>query len=89
MEISIKDIAEHFSKGEFDKTNEFLNKNIIWNVVGETIFKGQKEVLENCEQTAAYFKTVETDFQTTDILEFNKDKEIVKIDSYCISEKKN
>lgn len=68
MSTSIKEIALSFSNGEFEKTNEHLNENIIWEIIGENVLKGKQAVIENCEQTAAYFKTVETHFKTTDVI---------------------
>lgn len=117
MSHSKKQIAEFFSTGKFDKTKDYLSKEITWNVIGENIFEGKKAVTENCEQTAEYFKSVETDFKTDkiiasdnkvivigtaefkrdgkrlnfisacDIYEFNDEKKIEKISSYCIPEK--
>ena len=69
MEHSKKEIAEFFSNGKFNKTTEYLSEEIVWNVVGENIFDGKKAVTENCEQTAEYFKSVETDFKTDKIIE--------------------
>jgi len=68
MELSKKEIAELFSNGKFDKTLEYLSKDVVWNIIGENIFDGKKAVTENCEQTAEYFKSVETDFKTDKII---------------------
>lgn len=68
MSISIKEIALFFSNGEFEKTNEHLNENIIWEIIGENVLEGKQAVMKNCEQTATYFKTVETHFKTTDAI---------------------
>ncbi|MGB5287767.1 MAG: hypothetical protein WBN42_04705, partial [Ignavibacteriaceae bacterium] len=92
---------------------------IVWNVVGESTFSGIKAVSENCRQTAEYFKSVQTDFKTNevivsnnkviiigtaefkrngkrlsfisacDVYDFNENKEIERISSYCIPEKKD
>jgi len=40
-------------------------------VVGENSFTGKKAVMENCEQVAAYFKTVTTNFTTAHIISDN------------------
>ena len=40
----------------------------MWNVVGENLFNGKLEVVDNCRQTSEYFKSVETDFRTEDII---------------------
>ena len=67
-ENSIREIAIDFSNGEFEKVLPYLSDNIVWKVIGESVFKGKSEVMANCEQTAAYFKTVETDFKTNDVI---------------------
>jgi ketosteroid isomerase-like protein len=68
MSISKKHIAEYFSTGKFDKTMDYLSDEIVWNVVGEKVYKGKKVVTENCEQTAEYFKSVQTDFKTDKLI---------------------
>ena len=118
MSLTLKQIAASFSVGQFDKVYLHLSENIIWNVVGENSFVGKKSVIDNCEQVAAYFKSVTTNFTTEnmivdhnrvaiegtaefvtagkrvsyvwacDVYEFNDQKEIEKITSYCIQEKK-
>jgi len=118
MSLTLKQIAASFSVGQFDKVYQHLSENIIWNVVGENSFVGKKSVIDNCEQVAAYFKSVTTNFTTEnmivdhnrvaiegtaefvtagkrvsyvwacDVYEFNDQKEIEKITSYCIQEKK-
>lgn len=64
-------IAEAFSNGHFEATYPYLAENIVWIVVGETSFQGKTAVIENCEQTAAYFKSVQTDFKTNHLLQDN------------------
>lgn len=65
---SKKEIAELFSNGKFAEVMDFLSDRIVWNVVGESTFKGKEEVKENCEQTAEYFKSVQTDFKTDQVI---------------------
>ncbi len=118
MNLTIQQIAESFSGGQFDKVYQYLTDNIIWNVVGENSFTGKQAVIDNCEQVASYFKAVTTNFTTEniivdnnrvaingtaefvkngkrvsyvwacDVYEFNDQKELEKITSYCIQEKK-
>ena len=64
MSLTLKQIAASFSVGQFDKVYQHLSENIIWNVVGENSFVGKKSVIDNCEQVAAYFKSVTTNFTT-------------------------
>ena len=68
MKPSKKEIAELFSIGKFENIMDYLSDGIVWNVIGENIFEGKRLVRENCEMTAAYFKTVQTDFKTNEIL---------------------
>ncbi|MET3114981.1 ketosteroid isomerase-like protein [Pedobacter sp. CG_S7] len=68
MKHSKKEIAELFSNGKFENIMDYLSDGIVWNVIGENIFEGKNAVKKNCEQTAEYFKTVETYFKINDIL---------------------
>ncbi|WP_107038646.1 nuclear transport factor 2 family protein [Brumimicrobium mesophilum] len=95
MKLSIKEIAENFSKGEFERVTDFLSENVVWNIVGENKFQGKNAVIKNCNQTATYFKTIDTDFRTKDVLvlenkviitgtaEFSKGGEILNLISAC------
>ncbi len=65
----VRQIAEDFSNGRFELAYENLSENVEWHVFGERILTGKKAVIENCEQTASYFKTVTTDFKTHNIIE--------------------
>ncbi|WP_452223561.1 hypothetical protein [Lacinutrix chionoecetis] len=71
MKHSKQEIAVLFSKGEFNKVMDNLSENIIWNIVGDQVLEGKKTVLENCQQTAAYFSSVETEFKTNDLMVSN------------------
>lgn len=62
------EIAQAFSIGEFDRIADFIAENAAWEVVGENRFIGKKAILENCEQVAAYFKSVTTNFQTLNVI---------------------
>ena len=68
MEHSKKEIAELFSNGKFENVMDCLNDGIVWNVIGENIFIGKNAVKANCEQTAEYFKSIETYFKTNEII---------------------
>ena len=68
MEYSKKQIAELFSNGKFEEIIGFLSEGIVWNVVGEKTYKGKKTVTENCQQTAEYFKSVQADFITDEVI---------------------
>lgn len=64
-----KQIAEAFSNGKFEVAYPYLADNIEWTVVGENVFKGKNAVIQNCEQTANYFKSVTTNFKTINVIE--------------------
>lgn len=76
MKYSIKEIAQLFSNGKFETIFDSLNEGIVWTVIGENIFNGKKAVVQNCKDTVDYFKTVQTDFKTTDII-VSKNKVII------------
>lgn len=63
-----KDIAKAFSSGNFEQTYPYLSEEVTWNVVGENVFQGKSDVIANCEQTAKYFKSIQTDFKTEDLI---------------------
>lgn len=95
MKLSKKEIAELFSNGKFDNITGYLNDKIVWNVVGENTFEGKKAVLENCEQIARYFLSVQTEFKTDSIIasgnnvvvrgtaEFSRDGKRINFISAC------
>jgi SnoaL-like domain len=62
MKLSPQQIAEAFSFGRFDETYPYLSDAISWEIVNEKTLQGKDAVIENCDQTAAYFKTVTTQF---------------------------
>ncbi len=69
VECQKKEIAVSFSNGNFETTFPYLSENITWHVIGEILFQGKSEVMANCKQTSEYFKTVQTEFKTDDIIE--------------------
>jgi len=66
--MTIKEIAISFSNGEFEKVYNTFSDNISWRVTGESLFTGKSAVVKNCDQTAAYFKTVKTNFLIQNIV---------------------
>jgi hypothetical protein len=63
-----QEIALAFSNGEFEKTEEYIADEAVWEVIEENTFIGKKAIMENCNQVAAYFKSVTTDFKTLNII---------------------
>lgn len=76
-EFQKKEIAVFFSNGNFETTFPYLSESIVWHIVGENTFKGKPEVVANCKQTVEYFKSVQTEFKTDDVIEAN-DKVVVR-----------
>ena len=68
MKFTQSEIAEAFSNGNFELTFPYLSESITWNIVGENLFTGKNEVMNNCKRTLEYFKSVETNFQTEDTI---------------------
>jgi hypothetical protein len=73
--VTKTEIAIAFSNGEFDKTDDFIADDAVWEVVDEDLFKGKNAIIENCNQVAQYFKSVTTDFKTLNII--SEDKKVV------------
>lgn len=69
MNHTQKQIAEAFSGGNFELTYPYLSENIEWNVIGDFNLKGKQNVIEKCEETAGYFKSVTTNFKMLNIIE--------------------
>lgn len=55
--------AEAFSMGRFEETYDRLSDDVVWTVVAESNFRGKDEVVNNCRNVSAYFKSVDTDFR--------------------------
>lgn len=68
-----KETAEAFSNGRFELAYNHMADDITWTVVGENVFKGKEAVVTNCRQTAEYFNSVTTVFNTTHVIA-DKDK---------------
>ncbi len=69
--MTLKQIAEAFSNGNFEMAYPYLADNVQWTVVGEDYFDGKKAVMGNCGQVASYFKSVTTNFRTINIIADN------------------
>jgi ketosteroid isomerase-like protein len=68
-------IARAFSNGEFDKTNDFIADDAVWEVVNEDKFNGKNAIIENCNRVGQYFKSFTTDFKTQSII--SEDNKVV------------
>lgn len=68
MNINPSQIAEEFSKGNFEFAYNNLSQDIQWNIVGDKLLTGKDQVIEFCNKTAEYFKEVTTEFRTSNII---------------------
>ena len=62
LELNCKQIAEAFSKHDFDSTFPYIADTIQWIMVGGERIMGKEKVIQTCEQSANYLKTVQTSF---------------------------
>jgi hypothetical protein len=62
------EIAKAFSNGEFERTYAFISDAAEWTVVGEDKFAGKRAIIDNCEKVGGYFRSVQTDFRTINII---------------------
>jgi hypothetical protein len=75
--ISKTEIAKAFSIGEFEGTYKHLSNDAEWKIVEEKTCTGKQAIIDHCEQVAAYFKSVSTDFKTLNIIS-NQDTVVVE-----------
>ena len=62
MELTNEQIAEAFSRHDFEVTYPYLTDDLRWNLVGERLVEGKEEVIAVCRESAAYLTGVTTDF---------------------------
>ena len=62
MELTNEQIAEAFSRHDFEASYPYLTEDIRWNIVGERLVEGKEEVIVVCRESAAYLTGVTTDF---------------------------
>lgn len=61
-------IAQHFSNGRFELTNEHIAEDAVWEIVGESRFDGKNAIIDNCSKVEAYFASVTTHFTTLSVI---------------------
>jgi hypothetical protein len=82
MEMTIKQIAEDFSRHRFEATFPFITDNIRWNIVGGEVIVGKEKVVENCKQSLSYLSTVTTNFTEMLLLDFENNIIVESIAEY-------
>jgi len=66
--MTYTEIAIAFSNGAFATVYPYFSEQIEWKVIGESVYTGKAAVIEQCEQTAAYFESVTTVFTTESVI---------------------
>ncbi|MBP6114325.1 MAG: nuclear transport factor 2 family protein [Acinetobacter sp.] len=61
------DIAKHFSLGQFSQIFQYLDDEILWNVIGESTFSGKLAVIEQTQKIESYFQSVTHHFELDQI----------------------
>ena len=62
MNLTAIQIAEAFSRHEFEKTYPYILDTIAWNPIGNELINGKEKVIEACQQSASYLATITTKF---------------------------
>lgn len=57
------DIAKYFSLGQFSQIYQYLDHDIIWDIIGENTYSGKVAVVEKTKKTENYFQSVTHHFQ--------------------------
>lgn len=78
MSQTTTQIAEAFSRHEFEKTYAHLLDGIQWNLVGSERITDKENVIRACEQSAHYLASVTTNFSKFTVI---ADETRVVIDS--------
>lgn len=68
MGTSNRDVAEAFSRHEFEKTFEWMAPDIRWDVVGDRLVEGAEAVRAVCAESAAWLASIRTTFRRFDLL---------------------
>lgn len=62
MSLTHQEIAEAFSRHDFNAAYGYLAGGVVWNLVGGQQLVGRDSVIAECENSASYLTTVETRF---------------------------
>lgn len=62
-------ISTAFSWGAFDQIYDHLTEDARWEVLGENSFENKQAIIKQCNEVAAYFKTVTTHFELLHVIE--------------------
>ena len=62
MSLHNDQIAEAFSRHDFQTAYDYLSDAIVWDIVGGEQYAGREKVIEACKSSAEYLATVSTRF---------------------------
>ncbi len=79
MRLTNKQVAEAFSRHDFQSAYDYLSDTILWDIVGGEHHAGREKVIETCESSAQYLASVSTRFLKFRVL--SADESCVVIDS--------
>ncbi len=68
MSATQREVAEAFSRHDFEKAYPHLAEDVRWVVVGDRKFAGRDAVIGACDESAAYLSTVSTTFRAFEVL---------------------
>jgi hypothetical protein len=60
--LTIKQIAEAFSRHAFESTYPYLSDTIQWHLIGDKVLKGKQDIMATCAQSTEYLASVTTQF---------------------------
>ena len=62
--MTLTEIAQCFSIGQFKQIQFYFSKDIIWEIVGEHRLTGIEQVLKHCQSIEQHFSLTPHEFQT-------------------------
>ncbi|WP_310395603.1 nuclear transport factor 2 family protein [Hymenobacter sp.] len=62
MNAAPQQLAEAFSRHEFETTRPYLADAIRWNMVGSEVISGKENVVNTCQQSVRYLADVQVNF---------------------------
>jgi hypothetical protein len=83
MALTHQEIAEAFSRHDFNAAYGYLAGGVVWNLIGGQQLTGRDRVIAECENSASYLATVETRFVKFRVL---SGEDWVVIDSTAVYE---
>ncbi len=81
MTLSIKQIGEEFSKGNFSAVYPYFSESIQWNIIGNDTLKGKENVIAFCDKMIQ--ETASSVMQNTTVLEMT---DSIAVEGVCTYE---